>query len=622
MRNMQGALAQETMRRINNLGMSPRQQMLNRLWSYYMTAQYDHCGLDWDGTAHSGMVEKTLISTGSFIPPGHYDAANQMGEVPLKYRRPRAPYHLGRVIVNRFTGLLFSKSRHPTFAVADDKDTEEFVRGIAEAGRLWPSMILARTYGGAMGSVAVGFKFVRGKPEIEVHDPRWLRPTFRDRNSASLELASLEKRYMYFVEMFDGEKGEWVQVPFWYRRFIDDKIDALWPRVPVGDGTEPDWDGYLTEQNVVQHDFGFVPAQWIQNVPIQDDIDGEPDCAGIYDTIEEIDALQSQAGHGTIANCDPTLLLITDQELGEIKKGSDNAIKLPIGSSGNYLEISAAGIAAARDLAKDLRAQALEVAQVVLEHPDVAGGRTATEVERMYSSMFEKADVLREQYGERGLKPLMEKMLEGIRKLDGGTVVDGQRQRSQVFIPPLVKDGKLQDRQLGKGKLVEAQWPPYVSSSVEDAAKATTAASTAKAAGLIGTEDATKYTAPHFGIDDPAATVAAIRKEAKEEQQFLTSSLMGGMGGMGADQPELQPDQGDDEMIPIGAMEAGLFTMNEYRKSRGFPAMTDGELTLPEYRAKYPEKFLTTAALKEGNAKDVIAAMGDARPKPPKVPGK
>jgi hypothetical protein len=240
----------------------------------------------------------------------------------------------------------------------------------------------------------------------------------------------------------------------------------------------------------------------------------------------------------------------------------------------------------------------------------------------MYSSMFEKADVLREQYGERGLKPLMEKMLDGVRKLDGGVVVDGQRHRSQVFVPPLVKDGRVQDRQLGKGKLVEAQWPPYVSSSVEDATKATTAASTAKAAGIISAEDATKYAAPHFGIDDPVATVESIRAEAKAEQEFLTSSLM---GGPGADQPEPepQPDQGDgDEAIPIGAMEAGLFTMNEYRKSRGFPAMTDGELTLPEYRAKYPEKFLTTAALKEGNAKDVIAAMGDARPKPPKVPGK
>ena len=175
------------------LGLSPRQMALNRLWSFYRCSQYESRSIDWNGNEHLDHLEHEVVAQSNSIPPGFHDSGQQM---PLKFRRPDAPYHMTKVVVNRFTGLLFSQKRHPTVTVPDDPETEDWLQGFAEVTRLWPRMIQARAYGGAMGSVGAGFKFVEGKPVFEIHDPRWCEPTFEDRLDSDTVIR-LEKRYMY-----------------------------------------------------------------------------------------------------------------------------------------------------------------------------------------------------------------------------------------------------------------------------------------------------------------------------------------------------------------------------------------------------------------------------------------
>ncbi|MFH1184473.1 MAG: hypothetical protein V1755_05480, partial [Chloroflexota bacterium] len=393
----------EAMGRVKALGMSPRQLELNRRWAWYTAVQYDNRRLDWSGRECTDPIEHEAIASAGFLPPGFYDAGESM---PLKFRKPTVAYHLVRVIVNRFTSLLFSESQSPRLIIEGDQDTEDFVSAMIDAARLWPAMIMARTHGGATGTACIGFQFLDGRPVVEVHDPRWIIPTFIDR--ASWRLRSIEIRYHYPVEERDRETGLWEEVPYWYRRVIDETSDTLFRGIPVEDGTEPlNW----PVERTVQHGMGFCPVVWIQNIPVQDDADGEPDVWGIYDIIEAIDALLSQAQKGTLANADPTLIINTASELGSIRKGSDNAIKLPgSGDNANYLEIGGAGLKMAMDLSAQFRSYALEVAQCVLDHPDTAS-RTATEIERVYSSMLSKADIMREQYGQRGVRPLVEMMI-------------------------------------------------------------------------------------------------------------------------------------------------------------------------------------------------------------------
>jgi len=516
--------------RLGRLGLSPRQQDMNWLWSYYMCSQYADRKFDWDGSDHLDHLEKVAISSGRAMDPGFYDANNQVA--PLKFRRPSAPYHLCKVIVDRFTSLLFSEKRHPELTVEGDELSEDFVQAIAEAGRLWPTMMMARTFGGACGSVAVGFQFIDGRPYFEVHDPRWVFPKFSDRTT--LELEALEKRYVFYQEMWDPEEERYVQMPFWYRRVIDTEKDVIYKPCPVGDGSEPDWSS-LKDKEVI-HNFGFCPAVWIQNIPVVGDIDGLSDCHGTYDMMEQIDSLYSQSQKGIIANCDPTLVISSEGEMDSVSTGSDNAIHVP-GGTVSYLELQGAGSRAAREQAKEYRSMVLEVNQCFLEGDSTAAAMTATEVERRYSSMLAKADILREQYGERGVKPLMKKVVLAVKKLTAPAIIGGQIQRRIVNLPKRVvmdEEGKVikrETRRLGSdSQSIGLDWPKYFEPSAQDIQQAVGAASAAKSAGLIDQEHASRSVAPFFGVEDLQAMLAILKAEAEKQGRSL-QDMISGYGG-------------------------------------------------------------------------------------------
>ena len=522
-RKLQSGLSERMFGKVARLGLSPRQQELNRLWATYRGQQYSARKIDWDGTERVDPIETEAIASAGFLPPGYYDAG---ATFPVKFRRPSTPYHLRKVIVDRFTGLLFSDRKHPIIRVEGDALTEDYVRTLAEVSRLWPSMILARTYGGSMGTVAVGFQFVDGRPVVEVHDPRWCIPVFEDRHA--LKLASIEKKYMYPVDEQDPETGAWVQRPYWYRRIIDRERDILFAPCPVTDEA-PEWQ----IEREVEHGLGMCPVVWAQNMPVQDDIDGDPDCLGIDDICDQMDALLSQANIGIIASCDPTLKIITNAELDSIRKGNRNALKLPEGSSADYMEINGAGLKQALEMAQELRKMALEVAQCVLDHANVHG-RTATEVERLYSSMLAKADILREQYGERLVKPLLEMMVEAVRHLETPRAVEGGILRQVVKLPyktKLREDGTVEKaaRRLGDGGMISLNWGPYFQPTLEEAIQATQATVMAKTGGVLDQEHAVAFTAPFFLVEDAQTMVRSIHHEqqtAMEEQDSMTMNLM------------------------------------------------------------------------------------------------
>jgi len=534
------------MDRLARLGLSPRQQELNRLWAWYRCANYEVRAQDWNGKPHLDPLALEAVSSRGFIPPGFYDAAGQ--GMPLKFRRPTAPYALPKVIVDRFSGLLFSERQHPHVHVEGDTDTEDFLQALAEVSRLWSCMIQARQYGGAMGTVVVGFQFIDGKPVIEVHDPRWIWPEFEDRQA--LRLASFEKRYQFPVEERDPVTGKYDTVWYWYRRVIDADRDTLYAPAPVGKGEEPQW----VVQAEVTHGLGFCPAIWVQNLPVQDSLDGDPDCHGIFEMVETIDALIAQANKGTLNNCDPTLGLVTKAEMGsEIKKGSDNSIKIPEGSM-QYLEITGGGLKMASELAETLRKYALEVAQCVLEHPD-AGNRTATEVHRTYAMMLAKADVLREQYGEKCVKPLLEMMVKAAQAL--GQPKPGEGEQAGVMVRQVLKlpdkvtknpDGTMTKtpRQLGPGGFIKLQWPNYFEPSLQDVLQASQAAGTAKQMELIDAEHASKFVSEYFDVEDVQAMLAVIKSDSAQAQAEMEGMAMGGMGKQTMD------EQIQNELHPFG----------------------------------------------------------------------
>ena len=521
--------------RIMRLGMSPRQQRLNHLFSWYRCTHYEARKFDWNGKEVLDPIEHEVVATSGFLPPG-FEAADNL---PLQFRKPSAPYGLIKVIVDRFTAMLFSERQHPYVYVDDDPDTNDYLGAMILVGRLWPAMLVARQYGGATGSVCLSFQFIDGKPTIDVHDPRWVNPDFKDRDHH--ELRGIEIRYMYPKDERDPTTGRFATNWYWYRRAVDERSDTLYVASPVGDGQEPGW----TVERKIDHGFGFCPAVWVQNLPVIDDIDGDPDCQGIYDMVEVLDLLVAQANRAIVSTCDPTVIISSDAEMGEVKKGLDNAIKLPNGSA-SYMEISGTGPESALGLSDRLRKLALEVAQCVLEPPNMSV-RSATEIERLYSTMIAKADLLREQYGQRAVLPLCEKMLIAARTLTESRQTDEQGNIvRQVLVLPkrVVRDGEgntiAKERTIGQGSLVGLRWPRYFQYTLADIELATRSAGLAVTGNLIDLESAVRFVAEYFGIAD----VGALVTKMLEQREASGAQMGGGMGAFLRGGEQGSPDEG------------------------------------------------------------------------------
>lgn len=521
-------------------GLTARQLELNRLWTFYRCTNYDSRKTAWDGSAVLDHLETETIVTSGFTPPGFYEASGS--QLPLRFRRPVAPFYLAKAVVSRFNGLLFGDKKHPNTVVSDDPQTDDWITGFCEATRLWSRMTLARTYGGAMGSVAVGFVFKDGQPRVQVHDPRWCRPIFEDREE--LILRRFEKRYQYRDTIVDPHTGEHREMWFWYRRVIDKVRDVVWPRVPAEhEEGEPRWHEYPSLTSV--HNFGFVPVVWIQNNEVQDDVDGDPDCHGAFDIIETIDALMSQANRGTLANCDPTLHIATDDEVpAGLRKGSDNAIQTSVGGQVSYLEINGTGPKAALEQAEMLETRALRLCRCVLEDNFGGPARTEKEVDQNYANMLEQAGLLREQYGERGVKRLLEMVLKAARMLAQPMAIDEGNGVTRIVtrvvqLPPNKKTGE--KRELGNGQLLELDWPDWYEPGLEEINSAVSAAGQGMNFGIVDREHAVRFVAEYFKIEDVPALVAKL----DEKEQADMADAMGGGYDTGAPMEEDEIDELD-----------------------------------------------------------------------------
>lgn len=549
--------------------LTQRQKVLTAQWGFFRGQQYEHRQFEWDGTAARVMEQGVTIAPPLAIPPGFVDVKGQTSAVELRDRRPSAPYHIVRSIVERFTGLLFSARRHPIIRVPGDADTEDYLNALCEEGRLWSKMVTARNYGGAMGSTAVAFKLVDGRPVFEVFDPRWCYPKFLSRTEGTLR--ELEVRYVFpdYVEVYDKKtkRTELEERWFYFRRVMDTNSDLQWDRVPVT-GQEPQWENI--PHHKAHHNLRACPAVWIQNQEVQDDLDGDTDVHGCYQMVEAMDALIAQANRGILGNCDPTLVLTSDNDMADISKGTGNGIKLEKGGSASYLELQGGGPRAAREMAEDLEKKVCRQARIVLDQSS-AVMKTATEIDRDYSAMLEKADVLREQYGERGVKRLLGIALRVCRSAMTPQLDPVTRQVivGTVDLPPRSKTNAetgevtFEPRKLGPSSYVSLQWGPYFQPTLEDVNKAVQAAASAKKETLVDEEAATRFVASYFGIDDVAAALHKIKLKAEadakamqdmaREQMALTAEMEAGAAGAPPPEPDAfdEGDAGDD----LGAAE-------------------------------------------------------------------
>jgi len=484
---------------------------LDRAEAYYRGKQDDGKPYDWNGY---------LSPYGNEMPvdPGFF--------VPYTQRRPSSRYDVGRLVVLRLTSMVFGEGHFPELRVEGDEEAEDYVRTLASVSRLSTRMAEARNLGGACGTSCLSWGFVNGRPRVQVHNPKHVT-VLEWADEDELRPAVVLKAFAYPKREYSVEEKKIVTVTYWRVRWWDGTREITWRAIPQEVAESANWqDSPHTE---IIHGYGFCPFYWIQNRPCSSDYDGEGDFAGQEPTIDQINQLISATTKGTIANVDPTLVVHMENQQGSIRKGSDNAIFSPNGAE--YLELKGTAVAAAERQIDRLISGVLDVCGVVLADPDKLSGaaQSARALEILYAPMLANCDILREQYGEHGLLPLLQDMLRVARKFGASApTVDpktGQTTRQAVLLPPRMEKIEQGDEDVvvavertpGTSDQIALNWRPYFSPTWNDISTAVTAAKNANGGKpVISQRTSTQAIAPMFGVKDVDAEMDALDKEAEE----------------------------------------------------------------------------------------------------------
>lgn len=539
-----------------------RYQDLDRRQQYFDCTQHDMKKYDFDGrTVRTGPATQQPLLTSEAAP--YF--------VPLRQRRPSHPVRIGKAIVNAFTNLLFSDGRWPHILCQGDQDTQDFAEALAEEEELEVRMIEARSLGGSVGSVGLSWCFDKGKPRVEIH------------NTKNLYVAEWEDRRQlipgYVCEVYLFPRSEWnaerqrFETRLYYQRhdWTPDREVGYEPAL-YRMNEEPVW--IEDPEQTVDHNFGFVPFVWVQNLPHVEP-EGLPDYHGEYESMDSLDIIASILLRGTSLNLDPTLILkMNPTILGKagIRKGSDMSLAVGEGGDAKYLELTGTSVEAGIKVFELSRASILESTECVIPDPDevAAAGTSSVAIKAIYQRMLGKSGIHRKQYGKAILQ-LKEQQLKVARATMGTSItitspgVEGGEETSEeavnhIDLPKKVEkkpktdengvetgefDVEEKDRDPGKGERLKLSWGEWFPLTPTDRSQAITAASTASGGKPIVSQQTAVEVAAAVFDRDPNQEWARLstqqqadeKKEADKQADMFQNAGIGGPAGGGGGNP-------------------------------------------------------------------------------------
>lgn len=513
--------------RLNDLCQGLRFQCLERLDQYADCRQYDALQHNWDGYRLGYAGEAQVF-------PGYY--------VQMDKRRPSVRYNLGKLIISRLTAMALGEESWPEVTVPGDPDAEDYAKALAAESKLPQRIQEARNKGGASGTAVVSFSFLDGSPRVKAHEAKHCYPLrWADRDEHVL--AAVLKTYRYSRTVYVDNKP--TQADFYFARYWDQDLEVVWDPIPAELARNGTW-STAVRSYTVRHGYGECPVYWAQNLPDSEREDGISDIDGLDTTFDKINHLLSSTTKGTIANVDPTLVILDEpgRNPGVVHKGSGQAIFSKGGAQ--YLELRGDSVKTAQLLCGDLIRYCLNVAGVIVGEAEKLSGaaQSAQALKILYLPMCNQCDLLRVQYGS-----LIEQVLRGmlraarlIGSAEPGPVIttpDGLRiqQKPVVILPPRiesvdvpdpstgrsVKEQAVTDRVPGESDKLELKWPPYFQPTMQDVSFMVQAV-TGAIGKTIAQRTGIKFTANVFGVtdvDQEQAEIDAERSIAVEEQGAL-----------------------------------------------------------------------------------------------------
>lgn len=506
---------------------------LDRKEAHYRGTMYERRPYDWQGRP---------VPLNQSLHVGEQAALAYSGDrPPVSMRQPNSRYAVGRIVPNRFASMLFGNRVFPYVQVDKSKTTEQYLNGIIKQAQLKLRMLYAAQLGGAMGSVVPMFKVVDGKFKLEILNAKWIIPLWKDFDENEMRAFSI--CYPVMRQVYDKDAEVWRTKPFLFRRLVTEDMDIEFElqdaKIAIqGSGisvkpADPKAPLKINKERTYHHGLGFVPAQYIQHVPRFDQIDGDAACETAYDIIDRINENLAAIHHAMQGNLDPTLVLkITPEDYkkllamgGMVRTGADGE-GIIVGDKGDakFIEITCQGIITALDIVDKLIGFALEISDCVIPDPYKVSGaaQSAAAIQLLFSKMIDKADTLRTQYGENGLKKILAKMIRAYHLLSSPVEKDGEVERG-TFKAVKVKDPKT-------GALIEVApeedidyddldliWGQFFAPTSADIFQLTEAAVMASGGKAVTTVPvAARAVAPYFQDLAVEQTIVDLERQEKE----------------------------------------------------------------------------------------------------------
>lgn len=326
--------------------------------------------------------------------------------IPLKDRRPCVIYPIPKIIVNDSVGMLFGNSHFPTVR-CDDEETENFLQAINRISNIKNAFMCAARIG-SVGSVCVIVKVLDSKFHFDVISTLNVFPRFDKMNPNCLEeltekvkvTGSMLINSGYDIEPTTKNKS---RIYWLVRRWTKTEEICYKP-----EEDKKDWETKLVidKDKTVSHNFGFVPAVWIKNLPSLDsEIDGECTFASIVDMCIETDYQLSQLARLLRYNSDPTLVIKDPSELdGQILIKGQGALKIGENGDAFLLEMNGQSTKSVIDYVRTLREFAIEAVRGNRANPNkinaINSGRA---LQMLNTPLISLSDELRLSYGDNGL---------------------------------------------------------------------------------------------------------------------------------------------------------------------------------------------------------------------------
>lgn len=544
--------------RLNTFCDSDRFKRLDQMDAYARSTQYNDRKYDWNGRLRAAVGDYD-------IDPGWY--------VPLRNRKPSTVIDLPKLITKRLTAMALGEEQWPEVNADGDVDAEDYVKTLAEVANVQGKLQELAERGTACGTFVGSFCYIDGKPRVGVHRAKHIN-VLRWADRDDLVIGAALKVYRYSIQAL--VEGKPKVLTYYYARYWDELQETIWDPIPEVYARDGTWSQRVNSVTA-EHGYGFAPIYWGQNMPDSESEDGLSSFDGLCETFDSMNTLLSATMKGTIANVDPTLIIHDDpgNNMGAVRKGSENAIYSQEGAE--YLEIKGTAVSTAMDLLAKTVQYALDVSGVVLGDPNKIGSQaqSAAAMRIIYLPMVNTCDILRTQYGNRFLVPLLTGMLKAAKLIGASpagpvlTTADGRRiqEKPSVLLPPrLVTEkepgeapprldpenptppkapapGKVTKKTVprtpGESENLTLKWPPYFRPTASDVQGVVDAVIKAKGQ-LISDETAVRATAQMFDVKDVSEELTNIQAEKAVQavmypgpEMFMPGGLDGGKGGKG-----------------------------------------------------------------------------------------